>query len=133
MASALRSAAERLRAGRFAAPTDTAWDHLPMDADDSEKRIAELERQLAAQKRIVELEPQLAKAKAAPCPATVIEVTHSVVYPVQANTLDYSNSSGNGPPPPLPKRRAPGANPCLAPSGYEASALGPIAWGRSSG
>ncbi|OBG24547.1 hypothetical protein [Mycobacterium sp. 852002-51057_SCH5723018] len=36
-----------------------------MDADDPEKRIAELERQLAEQKRIAELERQLAEAKAA--------------------------------------------------------------------
>lgn len=36
-----------------------------MDADDAEKRIAELERQLAEQKRIAELERQLAEAKAA--------------------------------------------------------------------
>jgi len=36
-----------------------------MDQDDPEKRIAELERQLAAQKRIAELERQLAEAKAA--------------------------------------------------------------------
>ncbi|OBI23038.1 hypothetical protein A5712_11770 [Mycobacterium sp. E2327] len=36
-----------------------------MDADDPEKRIADLERQLAEQKRIAELERQLAEAKAA--------------------------------------------------------------------
>jgi hypothetical protein len=42
-----------------------AWDHLPMDVDDPEERIAELERQLAEQKRIAELERQLAEAKAA--------------------------------------------------------------------
>jgi hypothetical protein len=36
-----------------------------MDAEDPEKRIAELERQLAEQKRIAELERQLAEAKAA--------------------------------------------------------------------
>jgi|GEM_PF-1619984 len=36
-----------------------------MDQDDPEKRIAELERQLAEQKRIAELERQLAEAKAA--------------------------------------------------------------------
>ncbi len=36
-----------------------------MDADDAEKRIADLERQLAEQKRIAELERQLADAKAA--------------------------------------------------------------------
>jgi uncharacterized coiled-coil protein SlyX len=30
---------------------------LPMDSDDPETRIAELERQLAQQKRIAELEP----------------------------------------------------------------------------
>lgn len=36
-----------------------------MDADDAEKRIADLERQLADQKRIAELERQLADAKAA--------------------------------------------------------------------
>ncbi len=36
-----------------------------MDADGAEKRIADLERQLAEQKRIAELEHQLAEAKAA--------------------------------------------------------------------
>ncbi|MGZ4577369.1 MAG: hypothetical protein ACXVX1_06550 [Mycobacterium sp.] len=36
-----------------------------MDLEDSEKRIAELERQLAQQKRIAELERQLAEAKVA--------------------------------------------------------------------
>lgn len=36
-----------------------------MNLEDSEKRIAELERQLAQQKRIAELERQLAEAKAA--------------------------------------------------------------------
>jgi hypothetical protein len=36
-----------------------------MDAEDPEKRIADLERQLAEQKRITELERQLAEAKAA--------------------------------------------------------------------
>jgi hypothetical protein len=36
-----------------------------MDTDDPEKRIAELERQLAEQRRIAELERQLAEAKAA--------------------------------------------------------------------
>ncbi|OBI85499.1 hypothetical protein [Mycobacterium sp. 1245805.9] len=36
-----------------------------MDRDDPEKRIADLERQLAEQKRIAELERQLAEAKAA--------------------------------------------------------------------
>jgi hypothetical protein len=36
-----------------------------MDGDDPEMRIAELERQLAAQKRIAELERQIAEAKAA--------------------------------------------------------------------
>ncbi|WP_068187127.1 hypothetical protein [Mycobacterium sp. UM_CSW] len=36
-----------------------------MDPDDPEKRIADLERQLAEQKRIAELERQLAEAKAA--------------------------------------------------------------------
>jgi uncharacterized coiled-coil protein SlyX len=36
-----------------------------MDTDDPEKRIADLERQLAEQKRIAELEHQLAEAKAA--------------------------------------------------------------------
>ncbi|OBG34805.1 hypothetical protein [Mycobacterium sp. E3198] len=36
-----------------------------MDADDAERRIADLERQLAEQKRIAELERQLAEAKAA--------------------------------------------------------------------
>jgi hypothetical protein len=36
-----------------------------MDTDDPEKRIADLERQLAEQKRIAELERQLAEAKAA--------------------------------------------------------------------
>lgn len=39
-----------------------------MDSDDPEKRIAELERQLAEQKRIAELERQLAEAKAAADP-----------------------------------------------------------------
>jgi len=38
---------------------------LPMDDDDPQKRIAELERQLAEQKRIAELERQIAEAKAA--------------------------------------------------------------------
>jgi len=37
-----------------------------MDYEDPEKRIAELERQLAAQKRIAELERQLAEARAVP-------------------------------------------------------------------
>jgi hypothetical protein len=49
----------------FLYPPHAAWDHLPMDADDPEERIAELERQLAEQKRIAELERQLAEAKAA--------------------------------------------------------------------
>jgi hypothetical protein len=40
-------------------------DHLLMDQQDAEQRIAELERELAQQKRIAELERQLAEAKAA--------------------------------------------------------------------
>jgi hypothetical protein len=40
-------------------------DHLLMEQQDAEQRIAELERQLAQQKRIAELERQLANAKAA--------------------------------------------------------------------
>jgi hypothetical protein len=47
------------------------WNHLLMEQQDAEQRIAELERQLAQQKRIAELERQLADAKAgsgAPAP-----------------------------------------------------------------
>jgi hypothetical protein len=42
---------------RFAAPAVRRWDHLPMDQDDPERRIAELERQLAVQKRGTDLPP----------------------------------------------------------------------------
>jgi len=54
-----------LRVGDFLSPRLAGWDHLLMDQDDPEKRIAELERQLAEQKRIAELERQLAEAKRA--------------------------------------------------------------------
>jgi endonuclease/exonuclease/phosphatase (EEP) superfamily protein YafD len=46
-----------------------------MDQDDPEKRIAELERQLAEQKRIAELKRQLAEAKAAAAQAGVPHFT----------------------------------------------------------
>ena len=46
-------------------PNLPACHHLPMYPDDPEKRIAELERQLAEQKRIAELERQLAELKGA--------------------------------------------------------------------
>ncbi len=54
-----------LSAKRLAAPAGIACDHLLVVDDDAEKRIAELERQLAQQRRIAELERQLAEAKAA--------------------------------------------------------------------
>jgi hypothetical protein len=56
-----------------------------MDQDDPEKRITELERQLAEQKRIAELERQLAEAKAA---AAHVRVPQSATPPLP------------GPPPP---------------------------------
>ena len=49
----------------MAAPAGIACDHLLVVDDDAEKRIAELERQLAQQRRIAELERQLAEAEAA--------------------------------------------------------------------
>ncbi len=54
-----------LGAKRSAAPAGIAWDDLLVVDDDAEKRIAELERQLAQQRRIAELERQLAEARAA--------------------------------------------------------------------
>jgi hypothetical protein len=42
------------------------WDHLPVGQDDPEKRIAELERQLAEQKRMPQLERQQAEAVSVP-------------------------------------------------------------------
>src|ERR1700752_3319409 len=62
-------------AGRrpFLAATTSGWDDLLMDQHDPEKRIAELERQLAEQKRIAELERQLAEAKGAAREAHVVE------------------------------------------------------------
>ena len=46
--------------------TGSGADHLLMDLEESEKRIAELERRLAQQQRIAELEHQLAEAKRPP-------------------------------------------------------------------
>ena len=47
------------------------WHDLLMDQDDPEKRIAELEQQVAEQKRIADLERQLAEAKRAAAQADV--------------------------------------------------------------
>jgi hypothetical protein len=51
------SVADRLKVQRWAPQVSAApaskWDHLLMDQDDLEKRVAELERQLAEQKRMV--------------------------------------------------------------------------------
>ena len=49
----------------FGIGTGFACEHLLMDQDDPEQRIADLERQLANQRRIADLERQLAEAKAA--------------------------------------------------------------------
>jgi hypothetical protein len=50
---------------RYSASPGVKCDHLLMEQQDAERRIAELERQLAQQKRIAELERQLVDAKAA--------------------------------------------------------------------
>jgi hypothetical protein len=58
-----------------------------MDSDDPERRIAELERQLAEQKRIAELERQLAEAKAA-----------AGQIPVDAQQFFFSTAQAGGGP-----------------------------------
>jgi hypothetical protein len=42
---------------RFLAAQTSAWDHLPVEQDDPEKRIADLERQLGEQRRGADLPP----------------------------------------------------------------------------
>lgn len=62
-------------------------DHLLMDEQDPQQRIAELERQLAQQKRIADLERQLAEAKSAAAEGRPVE-RPAAVSAAQLQTID---------------------------------------------
>jgi DivIVA domain-containing protein len=63
---------------RFAAAAASGWHDLLMDQDDPEKRIAELERQLAEHKRMAELKRQ--QAGPVNSPVVTPEYVQSVAF-----------------------------------------------------
>lgn len=91
-------------------PPPSWWDHSLME-DDPEKRIAELEHQLAQRKRIAELERQLGEARATARTDHAVEQPpqfpdaqrfaggHSVGHPWQGAPPEFGARSAVGPQP----------------------------------